>query len=125
MDSGDSIFVLTSWIDIQFLLKSAFRLVSVSADPIITIVTNPYNKVVTEGAITGSVGVAAVASSGDLTYQWYSNTTAATTDGTLISGATAASMTIPTDLTEGEIYYYCVNRDSPARPSPRPANPRR
>ncbi len=108
VDSGDSIFVLTAWIDIQFLLKSAFRIVAVSAIPIISIVTNPFNKVVTEGAITGSLGVAATASSGSLTYQWYSNTTAATTGGSAISGATAASLTIPTDLTAGDHYYYCV-----------------
>ena len=108
VDSGDSLFVLTAWIDIRFKLKSAFRIVAVASDPIITIVTNPYNKVVTEGAITGSLGVAATASSGSLTYQWYKNTTAATTGGSAVSGATAASLTIPTDLTEGDHYYYCV-----------------
>lgn len=106
--TGDSLFVLTAWLDIQFLLKSAFRLVSVASDPIITIVTQPYNKVVTEGAITGNVGVAAVASSGTLTYQWYKNTEAKTAGAEAISGATASSLTIPTDLTEGEYYFYCV-----------------
>lgn len=108
VDSGDSIFVLTAWIDIQFLLKSAFRIVAVSADPIISILTHPFNKVVTEGAITGSLGVAAAASSGTLTYQWYRNTVNSSVGGSAISGATAASLAIPTDLAVGDHYYYCV-----------------
>ena len=42
-----------------------------------------------------------------ITYQWYRNTTASNTGGTLISGATSASYTPPTNLT-GTTYYYCV-----------------
>jgi hypothetical protein len=42
-----------------------------------------------------------------LTYQWYSNTTASTSGGTLIAGATSASYT-PSNATVGILYYYCV-----------------
>ncbi|MFN5653305.1 MAG: hypothetical protein ACK465_06760, partial [Flavobacteriia bacterium] len=43
----------------------------------------------------------------NLTYQWYSNTTASTSGGTLIAGATSASYT-PSNATVGILYYYCV-----------------
>ena len=40
-------------------------------------------------------------------YQWYSNTSASNTGGTLVSGATAATYT-PATATAGDSYYYCV-----------------
>lgn len=76
--------------------------------PTVTITTQPQNATVTQGAITGDLTVAATASSSTLLYQWYSNTSASMTDGTAIPDATGASMTIPTDLTEGSYYYYCA-----------------
>jgi hypothetical protein len=42
-----------------------------------------------------------------LTYQWYSNTSASSTGGTAISGAAAASYTLPADLKAGTYYYFC------------------
>ena len=54
---------------------------------------------------SGSLTVSAVGS--QLTYQWYSNTTASTTGGTAISGATTATLTIPSTAT-GTNYYYVV-----------------
>jgi|GEM_PF-4295289 len=52
---------------------------------------------------------------GTLTYQWYSNTTNSTSDGTAISGATDLIFTAPT-TTRGETYYYCIvtNTDNAA-----------
>jgi fibronectin-binding autotransporter adhesin len=47
-----------------------------------------------------------VAASG-ATYQWYSNTTASNSGGTLISGATNATYT-PSNSAAGTLYYYCV-----------------
>lgn len=41
----------------------------------------------------------------DLTYQWYSNTVASNSGGSLINGATNSSFTPPT-ITEGTTYYY-------------------
>ena len=45
---------------------------------------------------------------GTLTYQWYINTTASTTDGTEIQGATSATYTPTSHLPAGSYYYYCV-----------------
>lgn len=44
---------------------------------------------------------------GDITYQWYSNTTNSNTNGTPIDGATSASYK-PVVTTAGTAYYYCV-----------------
>jgi hypothetical protein len=56
------------------------------------------------------IGVAAkvnVASGNQQTYQWYTNTTAATTGGTAITGATSATVTY-TPAAAGTVYLYCV-----------------
>ena len=75
----------------------------------IAISAQPNDATVTAGAISGSLHLTAVASDGStLSYQWYGNTTDSNTGGTLVSGATSASLTLPTDLTEGSYYYYCV-----------------
>ncbi|MFV0376111.1 MAG: hypothetical protein ACK5JD_02275 [Mangrovibacterium sp.] len=52
-------------------------------------------------------GISVTATGSSLTYQWYSNTTASSTGGTLISGATSATYT-PSASTVGTLYYYCV-----------------
>ncbi len=75
--------------------------------PTIEISQQPASVVVTEGAVTGNLGVTAAASSGVLTYQWYEADANSNDGGTAITGETAASLTIPTDLTEGVYYYYC------------------
>ena len=48
-----------------------------------------------------------------LAYQWYSNTSATTTGGTPISGATASTYEAPT-ASAGTFYYYCVVSDATA-----------
>ncbi|WP_422481985.1 hypothetical protein [Pleomorphochaeta sp. DL1XJH-081] len=48
-----------------------------------------------------------------LAYQWYSNTGATNTGGTLISGATASTYEAPTS-SAGTAYYYCVVSDATA-----------
>ncbi|MDR0812809.1 MAG: S-layer homology domain-containing protein [Oscillospiraceae bacterium] len=79
------------------------------AAPVITITAQPQNASVTEGSISGSLSVtASVAPSGTLSYQWYTNTTAANTGGSAIDGATSASLAIPAALAEGKYYYYVV-----------------
>jgi gliding motility-associated-like protein len=45
-----------------------------------------------------------------LTYQWYSNTSASTTGATAISGATSSSYTVPTSQS-GTKYYYVIVTD--------------
>ena len=75
---------------------------------IITINTQPAAMTtVAQGSISGSLSVTATfIPDTTLSYQWYSNTSNSNTGGTAISGATSASYTIPTDLTEGTTYYY-------------------
>ena len=76
---------------------------------VITITTQPTDKSVAQCNISGNLTVAATVTQGaTLSYQWYSNTTKSNTGGTLISGATSSSFTIPTTLTAGTYYYYCV-----------------
>lgn len=56
------------------------------------------------GADANELSVTATA---PITYQWYSNTTASTSAGTLIAGATSSSYT-PSTAEAGTLYYYCV-----------------
>ncbi|MCL2073309.1 MAG: leucine-rich repeat protein [Marinilabiliaceae bacterium] len=84
--------------------------VSAAPIPIITINTHPEPITeVTEGIISGNLSVSASVTQGaTLSYQWHSNTTNSNSGGTIISGETNASFPIPTTLTIGTYYYYCV-----------------
>jgi len=77
---------------------------------LIHITTQPTAKTtVIQGSITGQLSVDAITSEdGELKFQWYSNTTASNKDGTPIDGATSKVFTIPTSLTVGTYYHYCV-----------------
>jgi plastocyanin len=81
-----------------------------TSTPVITIVTEPQvNTSFTVGSISGSLSVSAGVTQGaTLNYQWYSNTITINSGGTAISGATNSSFTIPTTLSTGTYYYYCV-----------------
>lgn len=57
--------------------------------------------------VNGSLTPLSVTASPATAYQWYSNTTASTTGGTLIPGATSSSYT-PSTLTASSLYYYCI-----------------
>jgi len=75
-------------------------MITAQVEPTITVV---------EGEISGELTVIASATMGRTpTFQWYSNTVNSNTGGTAIHGATSASFTIPTDLTEGTYYFYVV-----------------
>ena len=75
----------------------------------IRVTSQPGGSTVTAGSISGSLSVTASATDAStLSYQWYRNSTNSTTGGTLVSGATSATLTIPTNLTEGTYYFYCV-----------------
>ncbi len=60
------------------------------------------------GTLTVSASAATDTTYEALAYQWYSNTTANSTGGTKISDATSSNFDIPTGLTTGNHYYYCV-----------------
>ncbi|PJJ09953.1 hypothetical protein CLU83_3336 [Flavobacterium sp. 1] len=58
--------------------------------------------------LNGTASAISVTATGaSLTYQWYSNSTASNSGGTLISGATSSSYT-PLTTAAGTKYYYCV-----------------
>jgi gliding motility-associated-like protein len=67
--------------------------------------------VITQPVATASLcagqGISVSAVGEQLTYQWYSNSSASTTGGTAIANATEASFTIPNTAT-GTNYYYVV-----------------
>ena len=90
--------------------KSHSIAVTVQANiPVITITTQPAATTsVTAGSITGSLTVAASVTEGaTLSYQWHSNTSVGNTGGTVVTGATGASFTIPASLAAGTYYYFC------------------
>ena len=57
--------------------------------------------------VPNPISVSYSGGTGTPTYQWYSNTVASNTNGTLISGATSSSYYPPTNTT-GSKYYYCT-----------------
>jgi len=94
-----------------FVKKSGLDAIWAWISPEITISSQPQNKNVTEGAISGSISVTAT-SSGTLTYQWYSCTDANGSNAMKIASATSATYTIPTTLEAGTYYYFakiCVD----------------
>jgi len=78
--------------------------------PLITINIQPSAITnVNFGNISGSLNVvSSVTDNATLSYQWYRNTSNSNTGGNIISGANSASYTIPTTLTGGSYYYYCL-----------------
>ena len=76
--------------------------------PVIT--TQPVGAQYAPNATAAALSVAATASAGNLSYQWYSNSTATTEGATSINGATNATYT-PSTANEGKTYYYCVVTD--------------
>lgn len=88
-----------------FVAKSGLDAVWAWVSPQVNITSQPANKSVTEGSISGSISVTAN-STGTLTYQWYSCTDETGADAVKVAGATSASMTIPTDLEAGKYFYF-------------------
>lgn len=88
-------------------LTSQIATITVVAPPSIT--TQPtLNNTVCVGATVEPLSVIVSGGTGTVSYQWYSNTTATTTGGTAISGATSATYTPPTFTVAGTYYYYVV-----------------
>jgi gliding motility-associated-like protein len=88
------------------VMTSQQATVIVVADPVIS--SQPISAAYCINASSvAALSVAASGGSGSYTYQWYSNTTSASTNGTIITGATGASYTPSVTLT-GTIYYYCI-----------------
>lgn len=82
-----------------------------STEPIV-IWVQPVDTIVKVGAVTQSLTVDAHCNDEtDLTYQWYSNDTEDTTSPTTLTGKTAVSCAIATDVSEGILYHYVVVGD--------------
>ena len=88
-----------------FVAKSGLDAVWAWVSPQVNITSQPANKSVTEGSISGSISVTAN-STGTLTYQWYSCTDETGANAVKVAGATSTSMTIPTDLEAGKYFYF-------------------
>lgn len=88
-----------------FVKKSGLDTVWAWISPAVTISSNPSNKSVTAGSISGSLSVTAT-STAELTYQWYSCDNSEGKSPVKIGGATSSSFTIPTSLTKGKYYYF-------------------
>lgn len=80
------------------------------AKHVITISAQPQDMLVTAEAIDDSLSVSCTASNGKtVTYQWMkANQNSILGLSSKVQGATSNTFTIPTDLTEGSYYYYCI-----------------
>ncbi len=88
-----------------FVNKSGLDSIWGWVSPAVTINTQPADKSVNEGSISGSLTVSAQ-SEGTLTYQWYKCDDENKSGAVKLAGKNSASMTIPTDLTEGKHYFF-------------------
>ncbi len=90
-----------------FVAKSGLDTVWSWIAPQINITSQPADKSVTEGSISGNISVTAN-STGTLSYQWYSCSDDSGNNAVKVAAGTSAALTVPTDLTEGKYYFYCL-----------------
>ena len=79
--------------------------------PVITVTgPSPMSATVAQGSISSITVTASVnpAGTSELSYQWYRNSANSNSGGTLLTDATAASLTVPMNLDRGVHYLYCV-----------------
>ncbi len=79
--------------------------VTVNTPPSIT--AQPETAVQTVCQNSTATALSITATGTGLSYQWYKNTTASNTGGTLITGATSSDYT-PVTSVAGTLYYYCI-----------------
>ncbi len=85
--------------------SSVSYIINVNPAPILT--TQPSSSTVCQGGIPTTLSVTLNNTSGNPSYQWYSNTVNNSTTGTAISGETNTTYT-PSATTIGTTYYYCI-----------------
>ena len=99
--------VVTQGTGIGCSFASSFANVTVTSGPNIT--TQPLaTQTLCIGGTVSALNVVFSGGSGGATYQWYSNSTNSTSNGTLITGATAATFTPLVSNSQGLYYYYCI-----------------
>ena len=112
LDAGtynDTITVFSDTNSINASFNVSFIVTNNPSAPVITFSTHPQDATFTEGNISGSLSVVATASpTVGLTYEWHINTTNSNMGGTIVTGATAATFTIPSSLAVGDHYFYCL-----------------
>ncbi len=103
-DNGVSPSTISSW------FSAVYEPDFTEVTPAITITVQPAALTeVTEGSINESLSVVASSNTTNpVTYQWYENEVDSDTGGKIINGETSASFDIPSELTEGTYYYYCI-----------------
>lgn len=88
-----------------FVAKSGLDAIWSWVSPEVKITSQPANKSVTEGSISGNISVTAT-SAGTLSYQWFACADETGRDAVKVAGATSASLAIPTDLEAGKHYFF-------------------
>ena len=88
-----------------FVNKSALDSVWAWVSPTVNITAQPSSVSVNEGSISGKLTVTAT-SEGALTYQWYKCKDENKSGAVKVAGGNAATLNIPTDLTEGKHYFF-------------------
>jgi gliding motility-associated-like protein len=89
-------------------ITSNFATVTISPLPTVTSQPTLSQNLCVGVTIPTPLSVSYAGGIGAATYQWYSNTSNATTGGTLIPGATSSTYTPPVYLISGVYYYYVV-----------------
>ncbi len=88
-----------------FVNKSGLDAIWAWVSPQLTVSSNPSDKSVTAGSISGNLNISAK-SSGTLSYQWYECTDENGLNAVKLPGQIGSSMLIPTDLEVGTYYYF-------------------
>jgi len=96
------------------VLLAMLSLTVFAQTPSPTITAQPAaTTIVFAGFIEGNLTIGANVAGGQTpSFQWFSNTTNSNAGGTAITGATAASFTIPTGLPPGEHFFFSEVRVS-------------
>lgn len=89
-----------------FVQKSGLDTIWAWVSKEVTISTQPTDKEVTAGSISGSLSVTATVSSGELSYQWYSANDKDGNGAVKVKGGRTKTLNIPTDLEAGTYYYF-------------------
>jgi gliding motility-associated-like protein len=87
-------------------ITSNTAIFTVTADPVIATQPTTTQNICVGGTIKTPLNVQHLGGTGNISYQWYSNTSNSKVGGTPILNATASSYTPPVFTTTGSYYYY-------------------
>jgi len=82
--------------------------ITVTAVPFITLQPRPTQSICLGGTIQAPLTLTYTGGTGNVSYQWYSNTANSNAGGSVIPGATGLNFTPPAFTIEGTYYYYAV-----------------